>query len=100
MYLPAVMVAAIAQLLSAYAVHNEPMQHVLTNANNSWLQEQAADMSRSICYVMPGLARFLLPRLNALGLLTANVTGVCFLTHYLLVSHHCWWADAAGTFVS
>jgi hypothetical protein len=38
MFLPAVFIAAFAQLLATYAVRNEPMQHVLTAAQSSWLQ--------------------------------------------------------------
>jgi hypothetical protein len=41
LFMPAVLTATVAQLLAIYAVQNEPMRHVLTAAQNSWLQVRA-----------------------------------------------------------
>ena len=99
MFIPGVVVACLAQLLAVYAVANEPLRAVLTAAHNSWLQEQASDMSRAVCRVVPGLSRLLLPRINSLALLTGVTTASCLLFNYLHVARQMWWADAVGIFV-
>lgn len=38
LYVPAVCVSILSQLIPAYAVNNEPMHLVLTAAHSSWLQ--------------------------------------------------------------
>jgi len=43
--------------------------HVIEAASSSWLQEQVADISQSLCHVVPGLSRLLLPRVNPLILI-------------------------------
>lgn len=56
-------------------------------------------MSRALCRYVPGLARFLLPRINSLALLTAVTTMTCLLFNYLHVHRQFWWADAIGILV-
>uniref|UniRef100_A0A914UZ83 Cation efflux protein transmembrane domain-containing protein n=1 Tax=Plectus sambesii TaxID=2011161 RepID=A0A914UZ83_9BILA len=38
LFIPGTIAASVAQLLAAYAVRNEPFNHVLTAASSSWLQ--------------------------------------------------------------
>lgn len=93
LFIPGTIAATMAQLLAAYAVRNDPFNHVLTAATSSWLQEHAADLSHAICYAVPGLSRFLLPRLNPLGLLAFCGSACCIITHYLVIYRGLWWAD-------
>lgn len=82
-------------LLSTYGVKNEPLSHVLTAASSSWLQEHAADFCNGLCALVPGLSRFLLPRLNPLAILNATAVGVCGAVYAGMRSGY-WWADCAG----
>ncbi|CAL2037615.1 unnamed protein product [Caenorhabditis brenneri] len=83
--------SSVALLLSAYALKNQPFQHVLTSATASSLQEHAADLSHAICFVIPGLSRLLLPRINSMVLLAATTTGLLMLCEHF--KHDFAWAD-------
>lgn len=90
-------VVTIALFLAAYAVPNQPFQYVLTSSHSSVLQEHAADISHAICYVVPGLSRILLPRINALSLLAFICSACCIATHWFLEEF--WWFDAVAALV-
>ncbi|CAI2348673.1 unnamed protein product [Caenorhabditis sp. 36 PRJEB53466] len=83
--------SAVALLLSAYALKNQPFQHVLSSATASSLQEHAADLSHAICWVIPGLSRLLLPRINSMVLLAATTSGLLMLCEHF--KHDFAWAD-------
>lgn len=83
--------SSVALLISAYALKNQPFQHVLTSATASSLQEHAADLSQVVCYVIPGLSRLLLPRINSMVLLAATTTGLLMLCEHF--KHDFAWAD-------
>ncbi|KAF1760197.1 hypothetical protein GCK72_008443 [Caenorhabditis remanei] len=83
--------SSVALLLSAYALKNQPFQHVLTSATASSLQEHAADLSQAVCFVIPGLSRLLLPRINSMVLLAATTSGLLMLCEHF--KHDFAWAD-------
>lgn len=83
--------SSVALLLSAYALKNQPFQHVLTSATASSLQEHAADLSHAVCFVIPGLSRLLLPRINSMVLLAMTTTGLLMLCEHF--KHDFAWAD-------
>ncbi|KAI6215275.1 hypothetical protein M3Y94_00366700 [Aphelenchoides besseyi] len=84
-------------LLAAYAIPNNPFNCVLTAASSSFVQEHVADVSQALCYVLPGLSRILLPRVNALCLLGISSAFFSFLTYYLIETHK--WADGISAIV-
>ncbi|KAE9421653.1 hypothetical protein Angca_006357, partial [Angiostrongylus cantonensis] len=83
--------SSVALLLSAYALKNQPFQHVLTSSSSSSLQEHAADICHAICWVVPGLSRLLLPRINSLVLLAAVTSTMLLLCEHF--RHDFVWAD-------
>ncbi|CAI5445036.1 unnamed protein product [Caenorhabditis angaria] len=83
--------SSIALLLSAYALKNSPFQHVLTSATASSLQEHASDLSTAICWVIPGLSRLLLPRINSMVLLAGTTSTLLILCEHF--KHDFTWAD-------
>lgn len=83
--------SSVALLLSAYALKNQPFQHVLQSATASSLQEHAADLSHAVCWVIPGLSRLLLPRINSMVLLALTTTGLNLLCEHF--KHDFAWAD-------
>lgn len=108
-YLGAGAAVFIALILSAYAVPNNPFNLVLSAASSSFtqvscvhivlskrrqLQEHVADLSQAVCYVIPGLSRILLPRINALTLLGCSGAFFSLLTCHLIESYA--WADGAA----
>ncbi|KAJ8309323.1 hypothetical protein KUTeg_014197 [Tegillarca granosa] len=52
-----------------YSINNRAMNHVVDASSSSWLQEHMTDMSESICHVIPGLSKLLLPRINPFALI-------------------------------
>uniref|UniRef100_A0A8C5G5X1 Zinc transporter 6-like n=1 Tax=Gouania willdenowi TaxID=441366 RepID=A0A8C5G5X1_GOUWI len=66
-------VALFFNLLTLLSVRNKPFSYVSEAASSSWLQEHVADLSRSVCGVVPGLSSILLPRMNPFVLI--NVCG-------------------------
>ncbi|CAI4231111.1 unnamed protein product [Auanema sp. JU1783] len=83
--------SSIALLLSAYSLKNQPFQHVLTSASSSSLQEHAADLSQAVCWLIPGLSRLLLPRINAMVLLAGCTTTLLLLCEHF--RHDFAWSD-------
>ncbi|RCN51563.1 cation diffusion facilitator family transporter [Ancylostoma caninum] len=83
--------SSIALLLSAYSLKNQPFQHVLTASSSSSLQEHAADICHAICWVIPGLSRLLLPRINSMVLLAAVTSTMLVLCEHF--RHDFVWAD-------
>ncbi|KHJ77827.1 cation efflux family protein, partial [Oesophagostomum dentatum] len=82
---------SVALLLSAYALKNQPFDHVLTASSSSSLQEHAADICHAICWVIPGLSRLLLPRINSMVLLATVTSFLLVLCEQIL--HDFPWAD-------
>uniref|UniRef100_A0A8C2CLQ2 Solute carrier family 30 member 6 n=1 Tax=Cyprinus carpio TaxID=7962 RepID=A0A8C2CLQ2_CYPCA len=63
---------------------NKPFVFVSGAASTSWLQEHVADLSRSLCGLVPALRSLLLPRMNPFVLI--NLAGACALgITYMLI---------------
>ncbi|PAV66163.1 hypothetical protein WR25_20966 [Diploscapter pachys] len=82
---------SIALLISAYSLKNQPFQYVLSSASNSSLQAHAADISEAICWVVPGLSRLLLPKINSMVLLAMTTSFLLVLCEHF--RHAFSWAD-------
>uniref|UniRef100_A0A3P8WDV4 Solute carrier family 30 member 6 n=1 Tax=Cynoglossus semilaevis TaxID=244447 RepID=A0A3P8WDV4_CYNSE len=77
-------VAFFFNLLTLLSVRNKPFSYVSEAASSSWLQEHVADLSRSVCGIVPGLSSVLLPRMNPFVLI--NVAGAMSLCiTYMLI---------------
>uniref|UniRef100_A0A8C8HMT7 Cation efflux protein transmembrane domain-containing protein n=1 Tax=Oncorhynchus tshawytscha TaxID=74940 RepID=A0A8C8HMT7_ONCTS len=77
-------VALFFNLLTLLSVKNKPFVYVSEAASTSWLQEHVADLSRSLCGIIPGLSSVLLPRMNPFVLI--NVAGALSLCiTYMLI---------------
>uniref|UniRef100_A0A3B5L182 Cation efflux protein transmembrane domain-containing protein n=1 Tax=Xiphophorus couchianus TaxID=32473 RepID=A0A3B5L182_9TELE len=77
-------VALFFNLLTLLSVRNKPFSYVSDAASSSWLQEHVADLSRSLCGVVPGLSSVLLPRMNPFVLINlAGATSLC--VTYMLI---------------
>lgn len=61
------------------------------------MQEHAADISHALCHVIPGLSLLLLPRINALSLLSLISSFCCILTHWFMSEF--WWIDSVGALI-
>ncbi|XP_051772012.1 zinc transporter 6 [Ctenopharyngodon idella] len=66
-------VALFFNLLTLLSVKNKPFVFVSQAASTSWLQEHVADLSRSLCGLIPALSSVLLPRMNPFVLI--NLAG-------------------------
>lgn len=95
LYVVGAIAASLSLEIAAYGVKNQPIQHVLTASSSSSLQEHFADISHAVCYILPGLSVLLLPRLNALSLLSLLTTTACVVTHWFVLD--LWWIDAVAT---
>ncbi|XP_037638420.1 zinc transporter 6 [Sebastes umbrosus] len=77
-------VALFFNLLTLLSVRNKPFTYVSEAASSSWLQEHVADLSRSLCGIIPGLSSVLLPRMNPFVLINmAGVLSLCIT--YMLI---------------
>ncbi|XP_056291128.1 zinc transporter 6 isoform X2 [Pseudoliparis swirei] len=77
-------VALFFNLLTLLSVRNKPFAYVSEAASSSWLQEHVADLSRSLCGVIPGLSSVLLPRMNPFVLINmAGALSLCIT--YMLI---------------
>ncbi|XP_037829373.1 zinc transporter 6 isoform X3 [Kryptolebias marmoratus] len=77
-------VALFFNLLTLLSVRNKPFAYVSEAASSSWLQEHVADLTRSLCGIVPGLSSVLLPRMNPFVLI--NLAGALSLSiTYMLI---------------
>uniref|UniRef100_A0A3B3ZZV9 Cation efflux protein transmembrane domain-containing protein n=1 Tax=Periophthalmus magnuspinnatus TaxID=409849 RepID=A0A3B3ZZV9_9GOBI len=77
-------VALFFNLLTLLSVRNKPFVYVSEAASSSWLQEHVADLSRSLCGIIPGLSSVLLPRMNPFVLINmAGALSLCIT--YMLI---------------
>ncbi|XP_042288406.1 zinc transporter 6 [Thunnus maccoyii] len=77
-------VALFFNLLTLLSVRNKPFSYVSEAASSSWLQEHVADLSRSLCGIIPGLSSVLLPRMNPFVLINmAGALSLCIT--YMLI---------------
>ncbi len=76
-----------------YSVENPAFQHVTQASVSSWLQEQTADVSRSLCRLVPILSSLLLPRINPVSLVGSLVAAITMLAYIAMESQ----ATVGGT---
>ncbi|GAB1599797.1 zinc transporter 6-like isoform X2 [Argonauta hians] len=76
--------AFVVHMVVTYGVSNRAMNHVVAASSSSWLQEHMTDMSESLCHVIPGLSKLLLPRLNPFALIAFAGAIALFCTHVLI----------------
>lgn len=67
-----------------YSIDNKAFNHVTLSSSSSWLQEHVTDISESLCQVVPGLSKLLLPRINPFALIAA-AGGLALAIVYVLI---------------
>ncbi|RXM34009.1 Zinc transporter 6 [Acipenser ruthenus] len=89
-------VALCFNLLTMLSVKNKPFVYVSEAASTSWLQEHVADLSRSLCGIIPGLSSILLPRMNPFVLIDlAGAVALC-ITYMLIEMNNFFAVDTAS----
>lgn len=76
--------AFIIHMFLTYSVDNRALNHVILASSSSWLQEHMTDISESVCHIVPGLSKLLLPRINPLALI-AFAGGFALTITYVLI---------------
>nr|XP_042122854.1 zinc transporter 6 isoform X5 [Peromyscus maniculatus bairdii] len=75
-------------LFTMLSIRNKPFAYVSEAASTSWLQEHVADLSRSLCGIIPGLSSIFLPRMNPFVLIDlAGAFALCIT--YMLIEINC-----------
>ncbi|KAH9375913.1 hypothetical protein HPB48_012553 [Haemaphysalis longicornis] len=92
-FLPATVLGLCWHLLVQLTVRQPSLASVLQASSSSWLQEHLADISHSVCSVVPGLSGLLLPRLNPILLLGWAEACLLLFCHTLLLSYDWQHAD-------
>ncbi|VUZ57776.1 unnamed protein product [Hymenolepis diminuta] len=80
-------------VVTIYLIDNPAFTHVTQACVSSWLQEQVADISRSIRRSIPSLSRILPPRMNPIALVGFMIFLVTMITYALIDP-----SSEAGTF--
>ncbi|KAM9383466.1 zinc transporter 6 isoform 2-T2 [Phaethornis superciliosus] len=89
-------VALFFNLFTMLSVRNKPFAYVSEAASTSWLQEHVADLSRSICGIIPGLSSIFLPRMNPFVLIDiAGALALC-ITYMLIEINNYFAVDTAS----
>ncbi|XP_013789857.1 zinc transporter 6-like isoform X2 [Limulus polyphemus] len=100
-FLPALALAFFCHLVVCYGMNNRAFNHVTAASGSSWLQEHVAEMSQSICHIIPGLSTFLLPRVNPFVLLGWTGGATLFASHLLIEVYNYSLADTiAAIFIA
>ncbi|CAH8842751.1 unnamed protein product [Trichobilharzia szidati] len=73
-------------LLAVYGIDNMAFTHVIQACGSSWLQEHTTDISRTICQIIPGLSRVLLPRVNPISLIGVSTTTTVCIVYFILAN--------------
>ncbi|KAK2176682.1 hypothetical protein NP493_646g01082 [Ridgeia piscesae] len=80
-------------LAVTYNMDNKAFNHVIEASSSSWLQEHVTDMSESICHVVPGLSKLLLPRLNPFALIGSAGAAALLATYIAIDVNEYYTAD-------
>ncbi|XP_068088273.1 zinc transporter 6 isoform X2 [Hyperolius riggenbachi] len=89
-------VALFFNLFTMLSVTNKPFTYVSEAASTSWLQEHVADLSRSLCGIIPGLSSIFLPRMNPFVLIDiAGALALC-ITYMLIEINNYFAVDTAS----
>uniref|UniRef100_A0A8C9IEE2 Zinc transporter 6 n=1 Tax=Piliocolobus tephrosceles TaxID=591936 RepID=A0A8C9IEE2_9PRIM len=83
-------------LFMMLSIQNKPFAYVSEAASTSWLQEHVADLSRSLCGIIPGLSSIFLPRMNPFVLIDfAGAFALC-ITYMLIEINNYFAIDTAS----
>nr|XP_023411019.1 zinc transporter 6 isoform X2 [Loxodonta africana] len=83
-------------LFTMLSIRNKPFAYVSEAASTSWLQEHVADLSRSVCGIIPGLSSIFLPRMNPFILIDlAGAFALC-ITYMLIEINNYFAVDTAS----
>uniref|UniRef100_A0A2K5W6K3 Zinc transporter 6 n=1 Tax=Macaca fascicularis TaxID=9541 RepID=A0A2K5W6K3_MACFA len=83
-------------LFTMLSIRNKPFAYVSEAASTSWLQEHVADLSRSLCGIIPGLSGIFLPRMNPFVLIDlAGAFALC-ITYMLIEINNYFAVDTAS----
>ncbi|KAM5293412.1 zinc transporter 6 isoform 3-T3 [Ctenodactylus gundi] len=83
-------------LFTMLSIRNKPFAYVSEAASTSWLQEHVADLSRSLCGIIPGLSSIFLPRMNPFVLIDlAGAFALC-ITYMLIEINNYFAVDTAS----
>ncbi|XP_060042823.1 zinc transporter 6 isoform X4 [Erinaceus europaeus] len=83
-------------LFTMLSIQNKPFTYVSEAATTSWLQEHVADLSRSLCGLIPGLSSIFLPRMNPFILIDlAGAFALC-ITYMLIEINNYFAVDTAS----
>ncbi|KAM5143789.1 zinc transporter 6 isoform 2-T2 [Callospermophilus lateralis] len=83
-------------LFTMLSIRNKPFSYVSEAASTSWLQEHVADLSRSLCGIIPGLSSIFLPRMNPFVLIDlAGAFALC-ITYMLIEINNYFAVDTAS----
>ncbi|XP_039743391.1 zinc transporter 6 isoform X1 [Pteropus medius] len=83
-------------LFTMLSIRNKPFAYVSEAASTSWLQEHVADLSRSLCGIIPGLSSIFLPRMNPFVLIDlAGAFALC-ITYMLIEINNYFAIDTAS----
>lgn len=83
-------------LFTMLSIRNKPFAYVSEAATTSWLQEHVADLSRSLCGIIPGLSSIFLPRMNPFVLIDlAGAFALC-ITYMLIEINNYFAVDTAS----
>ncbi|XP_038252514.1 zinc transporter 6 isoform X1 [Dermochelys coriacea] len=89
-------VALFFNLFTMLSIRNKPFAYVSEAASTSWLQEHVADLSRSLCGIIPGLSSIFLPRMNPFVLIDlAGAFALC-ITYMLIEINNYFAVDTAS----
>lgn len=89
-------VALFFNLFTMLSIRNKPFSYVSEAASTSWLQEHVADLSRSLCGIIPGLSSIFLPRMNPFVLIDiAGALALC-ITYMLIEINNYFAMDTAS----
>ncbi|XP_040285521.1 zinc transporter 6 [Bufo bufo] len=89
-------VALFFNLFTMLSIRNKPFAYVSEAASTSWLQEHVADLSRSLCGIIPGLSSVFLPRMNPFVLIDiAGALSLC-ITYMLIEMNNYFAVDTAS----
>ncbi|XP_041352829.1 zinc transporter 6-A-like [Gigantopelta aegis] len=78
------LLACFVHLIVTFGVKNRAVNHVVEASSSSWLQEHMTDMSESLCHIVPGLSKILLPRLNPFVII-AFAGGISLFAVHILI---------------
>nr|XP_022330845.1 zinc transporter 6-A-like [Crassostrea virginica] len=76
-----------------YSINNKAINHTVDASSSSWLQEHVTDMSESVCHIVPGLSKILLPRINPFALIGCTGAIALILTYILVDTKSYYSAD-------